>query len=133
MQNINQNLNAFFDQQLGALRCDDDTRAYITSIFNKFLDSTFDYSKESITLIYAEATYNQDFFTFQNIGDWIFFCNTLYPEHLKNASNNYYCSLGRSSYYSCYKLINRQWKLYENLADEFIPLSQSARKIIRKP
>lgn len=133
MQNIYQNLNVFFVQELGALRCDDDTRAYITSVFSKFRHSTFDYSGESITLVYAEARSKQDFLTFQNIGDWLFFCNTMFPEYLKDASMDYYHSLGQLSYYSCYRLINRQWKLYEKMADEFVPLSQSARKIIRKP
>jgi hypothetical protein len=132
MQTIHSNLNVFFVQTFEALQCDDDTRAYISSVFGKFRDSTFDYSGESITLVYAEATFKQDFLTFQNIGDWLFFCNTMFPEYLKDAPSNYYCSIAQLSYYSCYRLINRQWKLYEKLADEFIPLSRSTRQIIQK-
>jgi hypothetical protein len=128
-----QNLTLFFAEKLENLRCDDDTRAYITSIFGKYKNSHFDYSKESLTLIYADATYKQDFFTFQNIGDWLFMINSMFPEHLTGAaSNEYYCSIGRSSYYHCYKLLHRRWRLYEHLADRFPELSLEVRSLIRE-
>lgn len=126
------NLNKYFSTQLEKLKCDDDTRAYIISVLDKFKTASTNYSKDSITLLYADAKFNQDFYTFQNIGDWLFFCNTLFPEHLNNASLDYYYAVGQLSYYSCYRLINRQWKLYERMADEFIYLSNSTGKIIRK-
>jgi hypothetical protein len=132
MENFNYNLNTFFSNQLENLKCDYDTRAYIVSVLDRFKTISADYSKESLTVLYAEAKFKQDFYTFQNIGDWLFFCNTLFPEHLNNASQDYYYSMGRLSYYSCYKLIDRQWKLYEKMADEFVYLSHSTRHIIRK-
>lgn len=132
MENLYQNLNSFFSIKLENLKCDDDTKAYIVSVLSKYKNSLGDYSKDSLTLLYAEAKFKQDFYTFQNIGDWLFFCNTLYPEHLSNASMDYYHSIGQLSYYSCYKLINKQWKLYEKMADEFTNLSTSTRNIIRK-
>src|SRR5580698_8860671 len=106
------NLTSFFAEELENLKCDDDTRAYITGIFGKYKNSIFDYSKQSITLIYADATIKQDFFTFQNIGDWLFMVNSIYPEHLSDASEEYYLSIGRSSYYNCYKLLQRRWRVY---------------------
>lgn len=132
IENHNFNLNYFFSKQLENLKCDYDTRAYIVSIFEKFKSSSADYSKDSITLLYAEAKYKQDFYTFQSIADWIFFINALFPEHFNNASQDYYYSVGRLSYYSCYNLLNRQWKIYERLADDLVPLSFSTREIIRK-
>jgi len=132
METLTCNLGTFFFNELEDLQCDDDTRAYIVSVLQRFKNASLDYSKESLTLLYADAKFRQDFYTFQNIGDWLFFCNTLFPSHLNNASPDYYHSLGQSSYYSCYRLINRQWKLYEKMADEFIYLSYSARNIIRK-
>jgi hypothetical protein len=132
MNTFHKNLNSFLSQELEPLRCDGDTKAYIVSVFDKFKNSAFDYSKDSLTILYTEAKFKQDFFTFQNIGDWLFFCNTLFPEHLNRASIDYYYAIGQLSYYECYKLINKQWKLYEKMADEFIYLSNSTRRIIHK-
>lgn len=132
MQTLNYNLTEFFSIKLENLKCDYDTRAYIVSVLERFKTASTDYSKDSLTLLYADAKFRQDFNTFQNIGDWLFFCNTLFPEHLNKASRDYYHSMGRLSYYSCYKLINRQWKLYEKMADEFVYLSHSTRNIIHK-
>lgn len=132
MENITHSLNTFFSTQLENLECDDDTRAYIVSVLDRFKTASTDYSKDSLTLLYADAKFKQDFYTFQNIGDWLFFCNTLFPEHLNKSSQDYYYAIGQLSYYSCYRLINRQWKLYEKMADQFIYLSHSTRDIIRK-
>lgn len=124
------NLTTFFANELEVLECDDDTRAYIASVFGKFRDATFDYSQHSITLLYSDAINRQDFQMFQNIGDWLFTSYVMWPEHLNNASNEYYISIGRLSYYSCYRLLQRKWRLYERLADQFIPLSNEVREII---
>lgn len=124
---MNKNFNIFLSTQLQALGCDHDTKSYIIGIFDKYKNISIDYSKDSLTILYADAKYKQDFYTFQNIGDWLFFCNSLFPEHLNKASADYYHSIGRLSYYSCYNLINKQWKLYEQLADNFIVLSEETR------
>jgi len=129
-----QNLTTYFANELEVLECDEDTRAYIVSVFGKFRDATFDYSKQSITLLYSDATIKQDFFTFQNIGDWLFASYVMWPAHLNNASHEYYSTIGRLSYYSCYRLLQRRWRLYEELSDQFIPLSNEVRDIlIHKP
>lgn len=126
-------LNLFFFDELKKLDCNYTTKAYIVNMLCRFNHSTTDLSKESITLLYAQAKYRQDFNIFDNIGSWIFFCNTFYPEHLNNASQDYYYSIGKSSYYSCYNIINRKWKLYKELSERFAELSEDMRKIfIRK-
>jgi hypothetical protein len=124
------NLNEFFYTELEKLKCDRDTRAYVASVLTKFKTSSADLSKESITLLYAQAKFSQDFNTFQNIGDWLLYIKAFYPEHLNNASSDYYYSIGSSSYYSCYKILNKKWKLYEQLADLFPYLSLEIRKIL---
>lgn len=128
MDIICNNLNTYFSNVLQDLHCEEDTRAYIVSVFSKYKTANHDLSKDNITLTYAQAYFNQDFFVFQNLADWILFSKTLYPEHLAAASEDYYFNIGRLSYYSCYKLINKQWKCYEQLADCFIPLSEQIRK-----
>ncbi len=124
-------LIVFFSKQLEDLECDDITRAYIISIFTKYKTSIDDLSKDSITLLYSEAKFRADFVLFNNIGDWLFLCNSIFPEHLNATSQKYYISIGQSSYYSCYKLLNKQMKLFEMMADNFNQLSLNTRKLIR--
>jgi hypothetical protein len=124
------NLNSFFQEVFEDLNCREDTKAYITSVFAKYKTSHFDFSKDSITLVYANAKQNSDFYTFQNIADWLFFARSFVPEHLSFASTEYYQSIGRLSYYSCYQLTRRQLSFYENLADDFVKLELETRKIL---
>jgi hypothetical protein len=127
------NLNNFFSEKLEKLPCDKPTKAYIVGLLSDFKSNNNDLSKDSITLLFAEAKQTQEFMLFQTIGDWLFMCNALFPEHLSNASLEYYHSVGRLSYYSCFKLLNKQWVLFENLADNFVPLSEKTKSFIRKP
>lgn len=122
------NISSFFNELLSDLNCQNDTKAYIVSIYGKYRTAEFDLSKDSVTLLFAQARSNQDFLTYQNLGDWIFFANTLAPQHLQAASKDYYDTVARLSYYSCYKLIDRQWKLFEELADDFVRLEAQVKK-----
>lgn len=126
------NLNKFFQNWFNDLDCDDVTKSYIIGTLANYKSSLNDYSKDSVTILYAEAKYAQDFNKFQSIGDWLLLTEIFFPEHLKNASENYYNSLAQMSYYSCYILIHRKISVYEKLADEFGYLTRSARKIIQK-
>lgn len=113
------NVNSFFEELLADIECQPTTRIYITSIYGKYKSAQFDLSKDSVTILFAQARSNQDFLTYQNLGDWIFFSNTLAPTHLRHANKDYYDTIARLSYYSCYKLINREWKIFEEIADNF--------------
>lgn len=119
MNTINKNITIFFEEMLNDLECHPTTRAYIASIYGKYKSSEFDLSKDSVTLLFAQARNNHDFLIYQNLGDWIFFINTLAPQHFAHASKDYYDTVARLSYYSCYKIINKQWKLFEELSDNF--------------
>lgn len=123
----NSNVNMFFEETLSDLKCHRDTKAYIVSIYDKYKFANFDLSNKSVTTLFADARAKHDFVAYQNLADWIFFCNTLYQEHLKNASKDYYDTVARLSYYSCYKLINKQWKLFEELADNFIYIEHQVK------
>lgn|SRR5574337_163806 len=128
MDAFHRNISSFFDELLSDLQCQNDTKAYIVSIYGKYKTAEFDLSKDSITLLFAQARNKQDFLTYQNLGDWIFFANTIAPRHLQFASKDYYDTVARLSYYSCYKLINKQWKLFEELADDFLNLETQVRE-----
>jgi hypothetical protein len=128
MDYINKNITNFFEVLLSDIKCHPDTRAYIVSIYGKYKTAEYDFSKDSITLLYAQAREKQDFLIYQNLGDWIFFSNTIAPNHLKFASKDYYDTIARLSYYSCYKLINKQWKLFEELSDNLLELENEVKK-----
>jgi len=49
------------------------------------------------------------------------------PGHLRDAGD-YYENIARLSYYSCYKMVNRQWVLYQELADQFVVLERQAKE-----
>lgn len=127
MIHIQANLNSFFEELLADIKCQPTTRIYITSIYGKYKTAQFDLSKDSVTILFAQARSNQDFLTYQNLGDWIFFANTLAPSHLHHASKDYYDTIARLSYYSCYRLIDKQWKLFEELADDFNTLESQVK------
>lgn len=95
-----------------------ETRAYIQSIFKGLLYSEHDLSKQSITLVYSEARSVRDFSKLQELADWIFFARTAFPKSLK-ASEEYYDTIARSSYYRCYVILDRKWPCFEELADRF--------------
>jgi hypothetical protein len=126
-----ENITDFFDEMLIDLPCHKDTRAYIVSIYGKYKSSRFDLSKDSVTLQFAQARDKQDFLIYQNLGDWIFFTNTLAPSYIQSGGKDYYDTIARLSYYSCYKLINRQWKLFEELADDFVMIESQVKKKLR--
>lgn len=123
-------LSQFFEEQLKSLRCHRDTHSYIIGIYDRFRSATDDLSKTSLTILYANARDEQNFEKFQKIADYIFFMKTIFPNGLQNASEEYYFSLAQNSYYSCYRLINKSWPVYENLADDFPRLIYNSRIIL---
>jgi hypothetical protein len=128
MDTLHRNVTKYFEEMLNDLECQQDTKAYIIGIFGKYKTAEFDLSKDSVTLLYSQARSKQDFLSYQNLGDWIFFANTIAPAHLQFASKDYYDTVARLSYYSCYRLINRQWKLFEELSDNFLRLERQVKK-----
>ena len=132
MNTIHKNVTNFFDEILSDLSCNPDTKAYIVSIYGKYKSADLDLSKHSISLLFAQARDKHDFFTYQNLGDWIFFSNTMAPQHLRFASKDYYDTVARLSYYSCYKIINKQWKLFEELADDFPNIETQVKEKLAK-
>lgn len=132
MDTSHKNITGFFEELLVDLQCQRDTKAYIISIYGRYKTAQFDLSKDSVTLLFAQGRSKQDFLTYQNLGDWIFFANTIAPQHLNKASKDYYDTIARLSYYSCYKLINREWKLFEELADNFLVLEEQVKQRLPK-
>jgi hypothetical protein len=107
----------FFDNKI-SLSCRKETQIYITNIFSDITPQD-DFSTESLTLVYNQAVQKYEFETFRKLADWLFFTKTLFPQSLNGASPQYYSSLARTSYDRCHRILQRQWLLYEELADQF--------------
>jgi|ERR1035437_283238 hypothetical protein len=128
MDIIHKDITVFFDELLSDIDCQRDTKAYIVSIYGKYKSTDQDLSKDSITLLFAQARDKHNFLTYQNLSDWIFFTKSVAPEYLNKASKDYYSTVAQLSYYSCYQLINKQWPVFEELADNFNYLTNQTHK-----
>lgn len=124
------NLEKVLIKRLVDLNCDDLTRAYIASILIKYKNTNFDYSRDSLTLLFEKASMERNFLLFQNIGDWIFFSQSIFPQHYISLQS-YIENLGRLSYDRCYKIINKEFKIYQNLADDLPYLTKQTSRLIR--
>lgn len=118
-----------FENKLDDLKVSKEAKAYITNVFTK-VNNVNDLSKKSLTLEYYDAKCTYSFQKFQTLADWILFAEVFFPKCLSNATEDYYCALGQNSYYFCYRIVNKQWKLYEELADQLPELIKDSRVLI---
>ena len=123
----NGKLNNFFEETIQIPNCENKTRSYIIGIFAAPALKN-DFTNESLTFALKRAHDNMSFKDFKDLGDWLFFTKSMFPKSLKGASQNYYDSIARASYYKCFLLLNRQWHLYEELADQFCEYTQVINK-----
>jgi hypothetical protein len=104
-----------------------ETPAYIISTLKKYIHVKHDISDKSIVLMWFDANEKSDFSTYQDIGDWVFFSSIYLPQSIK-CSKDFYLSIGKSSYYKCYRLLKHQWPLYEEMADNLERLVEETKK-----
>ena len=122
-----ENLFDFFNEIINIPNCEEKTRSYIISIFAdiKIKD---DLSNKSVTLLYNNAIQNYSFEEFRKIADWLFIAKSIYPDSLNGASKSYYNSIAQTAYHKCYIIMNKQWLIFEELADQFEPYTNSVRR-----
>lgn len=118
----------WFEERLGDLPQSLETKAYVVSVFTRFVVTTADdMSDESVVLSFKRAQETADFGKFQRIGDWVLWVETFMPDAVKNK-HQVVETFGRLAYSACFRLLKRQWPLYEELADELPRLTYLARK-----
>lgn len=105
------------------INCQLDTKAYIQSIFKEYIVTNNDLSRNSITMIYLEAKLEYNFSAFKNIGDWLLYTKTLFPQ-AQMSQNSYYDIIAKDSYLMCYKILNQKWPLFFELSQQYIELSK---------
>lgn len=119
-----------FDQILNLFKLDSlntdliETKEYIKSILIKYIKCDLKAFNDNYSLKYIDAITTHQFSLFQDLGDELLFINSIFPENIK-TSREYYKDLGKMSYFKCYKLMNKKWPLYLELADKFDYISES--------
>ncbi len=116
----------YFKPTIDKLTYSAELNAYLIKLLTE-INKSSNYSKDSLTLKYIEAKNKYDFELYQSLGDWILFCQVFAPQHLNNADEKYYNALAQTSYYSCYIILKRQWKLFEELADLYPEVVKNLR------
>lgn len=124
-------LSDHFAAQFAALTATRTARAYLAGLFA----APPDLSDRSLVLTYAEVRSLRDLVSLQALGDWVLWVDAVHPE----AQASYRAlahSLGRASYYRCYRLVP-EWRVYEELADCLpglvVELQTSMRSGSRRP
>jgi hypothetical protein len=131
MDALHKNLGSFFTEVLSNLNCQADTRAYIISIFDKYKSAEFDLSNDSITTVFCQARQKHDFSIFRNLGDWLFFSQSVFPTGLdKHSSRDYQTTIAQMSFYTCYRMTNKSWQLYEEMSDRLTDLEQQVKSLL---
>ncbi len=83
-------------------------------------------SDESIVLAFAEARSTGEFLKFQRIGDYVLWGLSFAPQSFEVPEVA--VDLGRLSYYTCWRLTDKQWVVYEELADDLPRLRIELRR-----
>jgi hypothetical protein len=119
-------VNKLFSDRLRGLQGNPETIAYIVGVLSKRRWDEDDLSNQSVVLAFHDAGLKGDFATFQRIGDWVLFIDTVFPEHF-NGVRECVENIGRLSYYRCFRLMGGKWHVYEELADELPSLAVKVR------
>ena len=114
-------LERYFSNRFDTLPASNIARAYLTGLFSQQAFRPIDFSDESVVLQYADIRQRHDLERLQRLADWIMWVASYSPEsiadHLEVTE-----SIGRASYYRCYRLVPG-WRVYEELADNLPLLS----------
>lgn len=116
----------WFCKRLEGVEASRDARAYLVSLFSSMRSARDDLSKESIVLAFSEARTTGEFQKFQRIGDYVVWGLSFVPESFEVP--DLAVDLGRLSYYTCWRLTNKEWRVYEELADELPRLRIELRR-----
>jgi hypothetical protein len=119
-------LEDWFGKSLESVEASPDARAYLVSLFASMKSAEDDLSKKSIVLTYAEARDRGDFAGFQRLGDWVLWSMSFAPHSM--AVPDLALDFGRLSYYACWRLTRKEWRVYEELADDLPRLSRNIRR-----
>lgn len=119
---------SWFSERISNVPHSEEVKAYISGVYAKFSFSCEgDLSKDALLMKFVEAKSTSDFAALQTIGDWILWVDTFCKESIEDGQRKIVESTGRLSYYSCYRILNGKWQVFEELGDEFPKIVKNAR------
>jgi len=127
MDLIVKKLDAWFAERLQGMQYSPEAVAYVTGVLSKRRWEGQDMSHQSVVLAYQDARLKSDFAGFQRIGDWVLFIDSVHPQHFDGVRETVE-TLGRLSYYRCFRLMGGTWRVYEDLTDELPSLAAKVRR-----
>lgn len=129
MMDVIRGLDAWFAERLHGLEYRPETIAYVAGVLKAQANPRpqENMAGRSVVLAYGEAREKDDFAEYQRIGDWVLFVNVIMPESIEHEREAV-TTIGRLSYYSCYRLIHYKWDVYEELADQLPKLAMHVRR-----
>jgi len=124
-------LDAWFTERLRTLDCSPETIAYVAGVLKAQAHPRHseDLSNESIVVAYSAARSSGDFVSYQRLGDWVLFVDIAMPGSMGNQRDLIEV-VGRLSYSACYRLVNRQWPVFDELSDRLPVLADAARTLL---
>ena len=122
-------LDDWFVSKLQGLEYKPETIAYVAGVLKTLAhpSSNDAFEQRSIVLAYADARLSGDFIKFQRIGDYVLWAETIIPESIA-LDREVVVTIGKLSYYTCYRLTQRSWPVYVELAEQLPAISAAARK-----
>lgn len=121
----------FFESRFARLPTTPVARAYVVGLFTQQVSQAVDFADESLTLTYTQVRHERDLHTLQALGDWVLWADATLPG-VFNGYRELAQSIGRASYYRCYRLVN-SWRVYEELADQLPVVTRFARGALEPP
>jgi hypothetical protein len=117
----------WFSNRLEQLNRSPETKAYIVGVLNRFMISPVDdLSQRSIVLEFLEAKMSGDFSKFCRIGDW-----ALWSLSFK-MHDSLVESLGRQAYATCYRLLDKKWAVFHELATDLPTVTRDLKTTLTK-
>jgi len=124
-------LDEWFSSRLKKMHRSPEIIAYVCGVLKSLANPGEKdvFANRSIVLAFQDASLKGDFTSFQQIGDWVLWIDTIMPEHL-DGNREAIESIGRMSYRSCNRILRGQWRIYEELADELPEIAKLARQTL---
>lgn len=103
----------WFRERIEVIPHSPELKAYVVGVLKRFVVAPFDLPSNSVVIAYANAKFSGDFVKFQQLGDWILWQRSFMPtqDHVEIIER-----VGMESYQSCYVLLRKQWKVYQELS-----------------
>lgn len=123
-------LDTWLSKNLDDLKYHPNTKTYIINVLSN-PRSLIDFSDRSIVTIYADTKVQPEFTKYQQIGDWVLWISTIHPLNV-SANRDLTETIGQLSYQTCYRMLQKSWPIYDDLARSLPQIIVDVRANLKK-